>query len=105
MCDRAVYEVYAETILCYGLHMDKIKNVVKKHKITTSGQISLPSAVRGRWRTKSVRIEDCGDYIVVTPLPDDPIAAARGALAGRLASSAELREKARKDEAAAEARR
>lgn len=85
--------------------MEKSKNVVKKHKITTSGQISLPAAVRGRWGTKNVRIEDCGDYVVVTPLPDDPIGAARGALAGQLASTTELRTKAREDETAAEARR
>jgi hypothetical protein len=91
--------------MCHGPRMEKVRNVVKKHKITSGGQISLPSAVRGRWGTKSVRIEDCGDHIVVSPLPDDPIAAARGALAGQLATTTELRAKARQDEAAAEARR
>jgi bifunctional DNA-binding transcriptional regulator/antitoxin component of YhaV-PrlF toxin-antitoxin module len=85
--------------------MPKIRGVVKRHKITTGGQISLPSAVRGRWGTKSVKIEDFGDHVVISPLPDDPIAAARGALKGKLASSSELRAKARQDEAAAEARR
>jgi hypothetical protein len=85
--------------------MKRSRGVVKKHKITTGGQISLPSAVRGRWATKNVKIEDFGDYVVVTPFPDDPIAAARGALKGQLTSSADLRAKARQDEAAAEARR
>jgi bifunctional DNA-binding transcriptional regulator/antitoxin component of YhaV-PrlF toxin-antitoxin module len=79
---------------------------VKVHKITKGGQISLPAEVRKRWQTKAVGVEDLGDRVVIRPLPDDPIAAARGALKGRLhASSAELRIKARQDEAAAETRR
>ena len=69
------------------------------------GQISLPAAVRHRWRTKTVAIEDLGDRVIVRPLPDDPIAAARGALKGRLPSTADLRAQARQDEADAEARR
>jgi len=78
---------------------------MKMRKITTGGQISLPAAVRNRWRTKAVAVEDLGDRVVVRPLPDDPIAAARGALKGRLAPTGALREKARQDEAASEARR
>lgn len=50
-------------------------------------------------------VEDRGDHVVVRPLPDDPIAAARGALKGKIGSTAALRAKARKDEAAAERRR
>jgi hypothetical protein len=61
--------------------------------------------VRKRWGTKSVALEDLGDRVIVRPLPDDPIAAARGALKGRLPSTVELRAKARRDEADAEARR
>jgi bifunctional DNA-binding transcriptional regulator/antitoxin component of YhaV-PrlF toxin-antitoxin module len=78
---------------------------MKRRKITAGGQISLPSSVRNRWQTQSVAVEDLGDHVVVRPLPDDPIAAARGALRGKLGNTASLREKARKDEAAAEARR
>jgi bifunctional DNA-binding transcriptional regulator/antitoxin component of YhaV-PrlF toxin-antitoxin module len=77
---------------------------VQIRKITTGGRISLPAEVRRRWRTQSVSVQDLGDRLVVRPLPDDPIAAARGALKGRLVSSTELRRRARKDEAAAEAR-
>jgi len=51
-----------------------------------------------------VRVEDHGDHVVIRPLPDDPIAAARGALKGRI-DTAKLRAEAREDEAAAEARR
>jgi bifunctional DNA-binding transcriptional regulator/antitoxin component of YhaV-PrlF toxin-antitoxin module len=73
-------------------------------RITKGGQVSLPAAVRNRWKTERVRVEDLGDRLVITPVPDDPIAAARGALEGRI-SSVGLRNKARKDEAVAEARR
>ena len=78
---------------------------MKKYKVTTSGQVSLPAAARRRWGTNIVGVEDLGDRVVVRPLPDDPIAAARGALRGRLASATELRARARGDEADAEARR
>lgn len=69
------------------------------------GQISLPAAVRRRWRTSVVAIEDLGDRVVVKPLPEDPIAAARGALKGRIGPTDELRAKARQDEREAEQRR
>jgi bifunctional DNA-binding transcriptional regulator/antitoxin component of YhaV-PrlF toxin-antitoxin module len=75
------------------------------HKITVGGQVSLPAPVRRRWRTKTVRVEDHGDHVVVRPLPDDPIAAARGALKGRIGGTSDLRAAARDDDAAAEGRR
>jgi bifunctional DNA-binding transcriptional regulator/antitoxin component of YhaV-PrlF toxin-antitoxin module len=81
-----------------------VVGIVRLHKITAGGQVSLPAAVRRRWKTKNVRVEDHGDHVVVRPIPDDPIAAARGALKGRV-DAAKLRAKAREDEAAAEARR
>ena len=77
---------------------------MRVRRITKGGQVSLPAAVRNRWKTERVRVEDLGDRLVITPVPDDPIAAARGALEGRI-SSVGLRNQARKDEAAAEARR
>jgi bifunctional DNA-binding transcriptional regulator/antitoxin component of YhaV-PrlF toxin-antitoxin module len=76
-----------------------------RRKITMGGQISLPAAVRRRWDTNVVSIEDRGDSVVVRPLPDDPVAAARGAFAGRIGSTAELRRIARADDVAAERRR
>lgn len=78
---------------------------MKMHRITTGGQISLPARVRNRWGTRLVSIEDLGDRVIVRPLPEDPVAAARGALKGRIGSVDALRAKARRDEAAAEARR
>lgn len=77
---------------------------MKLRKITRGGQISLPADVRHRWNTARVGVEDLGDRLVITPIPNDPITAARGALAGQI-SSVGLRAQARKDEAAAEARR
>jgi hypothetical protein len=52
-----------------------------------------------------VAVEDFDDHVVIRPLPNDPIAAARGALKGKLGSTASLRATARQDEAAAQERR
>jgi bifunctional DNA-binding transcriptional regulator/antitoxin component of YhaV-PrlF toxin-antitoxin module len=79
---------------------------MKTAKVTSGGQISIPSVIRKRWGTSTLTLEDLGDRIVLTPAPDDPIAAARGALKGKLSlSSKELRARARSDEVAAESRR
>jgi bifunctional DNA-binding transcriptional regulator/antitoxin component of YhaV-PrlF toxin-antitoxin module len=80
-------------------------SIMKKHRLTTGGQVSIPADVRRRWGTRSVAIEDLGDRVVIRPLPDDPIKAARGALKGRLPSTTTLRRTARADEHAAERRR
>lgn len=51
-------------------------------------------------------LEDLGDRVVLRPAPDDPIAAARGALAGDLSmNSDQLRARAREAELVAERRR
>jgi bifunctional DNA-binding transcriptional regulator/antitoxin component of YhaV-PrlF toxin-antitoxin module len=77
---------------------------MRLHRITKGGQISLPASVRHRWGTKAVSVEDLGDHLVVRPIPDDPIAAARGVLEGRIGSVDELRARAREDELIAEDR-
>jgi AbrB family looped-hinge helix DNA binding protein len=76
-------------------------------KISKGGQISIPAAIRHRWGTSTVALEDEGHRIVLEPAPDDPIAAAEGALAGELGALdiGCLRRAAREDERAAEARR
>jgi bifunctional DNA-binding transcriptional regulator/antitoxin component of YhaV-PrlF toxin-antitoxin module len=76
---------------------------MKKARITTGGQLSVPASVRKRWGTRVVALEDLGDRLVVRPLPEDPIEALRGALKGRVSSDG-LRETARRDEEAAERR-
>jgi bifunctional DNA-binding transcriptional regulator/antitoxin component of YhaV-PrlF toxin-antitoxin module len=76
-----------------------------KLRITAGGQVSLPANIRRRWGTKAVYLEDLGDHAIVRPMPDDPIAAAMGAFAGRIGPTEELRKIAREDEAIALARR
>ena len=71
-----------------------------RHRITTAGQLSLPAEVRRRWATSTVVLEDEGDRLVVRPVPDDAVAAARGAFAERAPgfTSLGLKELARADE-------
>lgn len=74
-------------------------------KVTSSGQLSLPAAVRRRWGTARVAIADEGDRVVVRPLPDDPIKAACGSLGGRGGRTETIRAEERRAEAAAGLRR
>jgi bifunctional DNA-binding transcriptional regulator/antitoxin component of YhaV-PrlF toxin-antitoxin module len=79
----------------------------KRMKISKGGQISIPAAIRQRWATSTVALEDQGDRIVLEPAPDDPIAAAEGALADEFGGLdlGGLRREAREDEEVAEERR
>ena len=74
-------------------------------KVTASGQLSLPAPVRRRWATSRVAIADEGDRVVVRPVPDDPIKAACGSLAGRGGRTEPIRARARWEDTAAERRR
>jgi AbrB family looped-hinge helix DNA binding protein len=74
--------------------------------ISKGGQISVPAEVRKRWQTRRLQVEDRGDELVIRPAPDDPIAAARGALKHRLGhTSEELRQIVREEERRAEERK
>jgi bifunctional DNA-binding transcriptional regulator/antitoxin component of YhaV-PrlF toxin-antitoxin module len=75
-------------------------------KLSKGGQISVPAAIRHRWGGSTIALEDHGDHVVLRPAPDDPIAAARGALkdlAGGVTSE-EMRREARAEEAELERR-
>ena len=76
-------------------------------KITSGGQISIPAAIRKRWGTKHVSVEDEGDRLVIRPSPDDPIGAARGSMKEMLkgTSSEEMRRQMREEEIEAEERK
>jgi AbrB family looped-hinge helix DNA binding protein len=76
-------------------------------KISKGGQISIPAPIRHRWGTSTVSLQDEGHRIVLEPAPDDPIAAAEGALVGELRGIdlRRLRRAAREDERVAESRR
>lgn len=78
----------------------------QRMRISKGGQISIPAPIRHRWGTSTLTLEDRGDSLVLKPAPDDPIAAAAGALAqyGPI-DLAELRAIAREDERIAEERR
>lgn len=69
-------------------------------RISKGGQISIPASVRRRWATSTLTLDDQGERLVLQPAPDDPIAAAEGALAKDLGSHdlARLRRSARNDD-------
>jgi bifunctional DNA-binding transcriptional regulator/antitoxin component of YhaV-PrlF toxin-antitoxin module len=60
-------------------------------RVTSSGQVSLPAAVRRRWGAGTVLVIDRGDHAIIRPVPDDPIAALQGIRAGQGPSSDEAR--------------
>ena len=64
-------------------------------KVTANGQVSLPAELRRRWHAPAVLVIDRGDYAIMRPIPEDPIAALRGAYAGGGPSSEETRAAAR----------
>jgi bifunctional DNA-binding transcriptional regulator/antitoxin component of YhaV-PrlF toxin-antitoxin module len=76
-------------------------------RISRGGQISIPASIRHRWGTSTLALEDQGTRIVLEPAPDDPIAAAEGALAEEFGKVdlRQLRREAREDERVAGARR
>ena len=74
-------------------------------KISKGGQISIPARIRNRWGVQRLVLDDRGDVLVVTPLPDDPLKTARGALAGPGPTSDEMRRITREEEAEIEDRK
>jgi hypothetical protein len=60
--------------------------------------MSVPAAIRSRWQTQTVLIEDRDDHFIVRPAPADPIAAFRGRFKGRGPSSDEARRLLREEE-------
>lgn len=55
-------------------------NVGLQAKVTDSGQISLPAALRRRWGVKRVLVIDRGDYAIVRPMPEDIVDFLRGSI-------------------------
>ena len=62
--------------------------------------MSLPAELRHRWRTPTVLVIDKGDYAIVRPIPEDPVAALHGRHAGAGPASARARAAARAADAA-----
>jgi len=78
---------------------------VRTSHITKGGQISVPAAIRKRWGTRPLLIEDHGDRMIVRPADGDPLDAVIGRLEGKILGSDELRRIAREDEFDAEERK
>lgn len=74
-------------------------------RISKGGQISIPAAVRRRWKTDELIVEDFGSRLVVRPVPDDPIEAAFGAFPGKQGDAARAMAQLRREEADADRRR
>lgn len=74
--------------------------------VSRGGQVSIPAAIRHRWDTDTLLLEDRGDEVLLRPLPRDPLAAAVGSipLPDGLTSD-ELRARARRDDAETSRRR
>lgn len=87
--------------------MVRYMSMSQRMKISRGGQISIPATIRHRWGTSTVVLDDQGDRIVLEPAPDDPIAAAEGALSDEFGvlDPIELRREARAAEKSAEPRR
>lgn len=82
--------------------------MARRMKISKGGQVSVPAAVRSRWHTSTVTLDDEGDRIVIRPAPDDPVAATQGIFAAAFVGGptvAELMAQRRKEEAELDERR
>jgi bifunctional DNA-binding transcriptional regulator/antitoxin component of YhaV-PrlF toxin-antitoxin module len=79
---------------------------MKRLRISAGGQISVPAAVRQRWKTRVVVAEDRGDHLILRPAPEDPIEAARGAFKDYPGPSTdEITQQVREEEREAEERK
>jgi len=61
--------------------------MARRMKISKGGQVSVPVAVRTRWQTNTVVIDDRGDHLVVRPVSDDPVEATFGIFADEFADA------------------
>jgi bifunctional DNA-binding transcriptional regulator/antitoxin component of YhaV-PrlF toxin-antitoxin module len=68
-------------------------------KVSKNGQVSIPAETRARWRAEQVIVVDLGDYIVMRPLPADPIGELVGKYKGRGPGADEARRLAREEDA------
>ncbi len=73
------------------MHPYDFRVTVSQAKVTSNGQVSLPAALRRRWHVDKVLVVDLGDYAIVRPIPDDPVAALHGAHAGPGPTTEEVR--------------
>lgn len=70
----------------------------RTNKVSRNGQVSLPASVRSRWKTDTVVTVDMGSYVLIRPMPDDPVGSVIGKYRDRGIDSERLREETRRDE-------
>lgn len=76
--------------------------------LTRGGQVSIPAEYRRGWTSNRVMVRETPDGLLLRPLPDDPLAAALGSLAGKVknfVSAEESMREYREEETAAEERK
>ena len=78
---------------------------MKATRISKGGQVQIPAEVRKRWATEDILIQDYGTHLRIVPIPDDPIAAVAGSLAGPGPTVNEMMRQHREEEAEAEERK
>lgn len=61
--------------------------MARRMKISKGGQVSVPAAIRNRWQTNTVVIDDRGDHLVVRPVADDPVESTFGVFAEEFADA------------------
>lgn len=76
-----------------------------KIRISKGGQVSLPAAIRRRWATDALVVEDLGDRVVLRPIPSDPVGAVVGAFPSQKHTASRARNRIRAEEQAAERRK
>ena len=74
-------------------------------KVSSNGQVSIPSEARARWRADRVVVVDLGDRIVMRPLPDDAVDALVGKYRRRGGDADRARGEARADDVAIDKRK
>ena len=80
-------------------------------KLSSNGQVSIPAAVRERWRADDTLLADemividFDDYVIVGPALVDPVATLEGKYAGLGPSTDEMRREERAEEAERERQR
>ncbi len=61
--------------------------MARRMKLSKGGQVSVPAAIRNRWQTNTVVIDDRGDHLVVRPVADDPVESTFGVFAEEFADA------------------
>lgn len=76
--------------------------------LTRGGQVSIPAEFRREWTSNRIMVRETPNGLLLRPLPDDPLAAALGSLAGKVknfVSAEESMREYREEELAAEERK